>query len=473
MRICEIMRESFRLYRRCHCSTPVLPDHRISKAIAVILKDLWSGMARAIHESMKKLNLFTILLMLLWPAGSFAGSQEPEVNVNERYVVESVAFSGADLNKVSKALNDEAQKLVGVKYSEKTAHAIADKLRHNLGSYQVNVKVERGEKPDHVKVVFQIEKREGSSLGANVPLVLYHSKQGWSADLEIPFDSHHTRFTFGLLSDADQLLERNAGLHLRFEHNKLGTEKLQLRMDFDSYHQKFNPATETALNERLDVPGIYRTRQNFAPSLSLLPIKGLKASAGVSFQRFQMQYPELRTRTAYAGTADLQYQRRVKSKSKYEQDISAVYSLRTATRALDSDFVYSRHLFTADYSISSGKNFLGAHLLIGAIGGTAPLFERFSLGNSTTLRGWNKFDVAPLGGTRAAHGSLDYHYGQFQLFYDVGTVWDEGRYSQVRHGIGFGWASKPMLFGSKFFASLAFPVRLHNVAPVFMMGIRY
>ena len=34
---------------------------------------------------------------------------------------------------------------------------------------------------------------------------------------------------------------------------------------------------------------------------------------------------------------------------------------------------------------------------------TAPLFERFSLGNTYTLRGWNKFDVAPLGGALADH----------------------------------------------------------------------
>ena len=34
--------------------------------------------------------------------------------------------------------------------------------------------------------------------------------------------------------------------------------------------------------------------------------------------------------------------------------------------------------------------------MAGVLTGTAPLFERFSLGNTTTLRGWNKYDLAPL-----------------------------------------------------------------------------
>jgi len=121
-----------------------------------------------------------------------------------------------------------------------------------------------------------------------------------------------------------------------------------------------------------------------------------------------------------------------------------------------------------DYTLSKGKNLFGAHFIGGSITGIAPLFERFSFGNSTTLRGWNKFDVAPLGGTRAAHGSLEYRYRSFQIFYDFGTVWDPGQSPRVRHGLGFGLASR-----NGFFASLAFPVRLHSVTPVFMMGFRY
>ena len=90
------------------------------------------------------------------------------------------------------------------------------------------------------------------------------------------------------------------------------------------------------------------------------------------------------------------------------------------------------------------------------------------MGNSFTLRGWNKFDVAPLGGSRAAHGSVEYRYRPFQIFYDVGTVWDKGQSAKVRHGLGFGLALR-----NGFFASMAFPVRLHDVNPVLILGFRY
>jgi hypothetical protein len=394
-------------------------------------------------------------------------------NVNERYVVESVAFAGEGETKVSQALRDEAQKLEGKKYSEISSNDLADRLRQELPEYTVVVKVERGEKPEHVKVVFQIEKlrvgtvasSNGNGVGFVVPFT-YHSKQGWGILAGMSLYSHHNVFTFTLVNDADQLLERNAGWSARYEHEKIGTDLLRLRIDFDSYHQKFNPATEAALSQRPDVPGIYRARQNFAPSLTLHPAPDLMLSAGVSFQRLEVQYPSSHTKAAYAGTADIRYGRKAESQSGYKQNFSGSYSLRTATRILDSDYVYTRHFITADYTLSKGRNLFGAHFLSGFITGTAPLFERFALGNTNTLRGWDKFDVSPLGGTRAAHGSLEYRYGQFQIFYDVGTEWEAGMSGSVRHGLGFGWVHKNM------FASLAFPVRLNHVAPIFMMGLR-
>ena len=187
----------------------------------------------------------------------------------------------------------------------------------------------------------------------------------------------------------------------------------------------------------------------------------------MSFERLQFQYPALRTKTAYSGTADIAYRRRIETPGGCRQDFSLAYSLRTATRILDSDFVYTRQFMTAGYRISNGKNLFGVHFLGGFATGTAPLFERFSLGDSATLRGWDKFDVAPLGGTRAAQGSLEYRYRHFQIFYDFGKVWDKGgELSRVRHGMGFGWISNHT------FASLAFPVRLYEVTPVFMLGYK-
>jgi outer membrane protein assembly factor BamA len=416
---------------------------------------------------MRKTTLLTIFLLLFCPV-RMAARQKQDANVNSRFNVESVVLSGVAESKVSKSLRDDMQKLVGEKYNEEAANELAKRLRKELRDYSVEVKVKRGEKPEHVKVIFEAEQIRYKRFEIPLPPVVYHSKEGFSGSLEIPIKIHHSVFTFGMLNNSDEFLERNAGFNFRFEQRKIGTDMLQLRLDFETYHQTFNNATEEALAQNPEVPGIYRWRQNFAPSLSLIPHRDVKLSFGTSFQQFQMQYPATRTETAYAGTADIQYRHRVQGKNGIRQDLSADYGLRTATTILDSDFVYTRHFATIDYRVTRHRHSFAAHFRGGLISGTAPLFERFSLGNSFTLRGWNKFDVAPLGGSRVAHGSLDYRYRPFEIFYDFGAVWDNGQTAHVRHGLGFGLVTR-----DGFFASLAFPVRLHDVAPVFMIGFRH
>lgn len=450
-----------------HRHTGVTGRHRTLGAISFIMNNLRAGMHRAVPSGMKNTYWLLMFWVLLGPSRLGAEDKKSEANVNERYLVESVTFTGIREDKISRNLRDEAQKMVGGKYSEQTAQNLVSKLQAELKDYAVRIKVMRGDKAEHVKVVFSATWVRWKRFQVSIGSALYHSKQGFSGALDIPIEAHHNVVAFGLVSDADALLERNAGIRLRYEHRKVGTDLLHFRMEFDSYHQSFNAATRTALESRPDVPDVYRARQNFAPSLAVYPTRDLMLSAGVSFQRLQFQRPTLHTKTAYSGTADIKYRRTVQSESGYAQDFAGHYSLRTATKILDSEFVYTRHQVTADYTLSKDRHALGAHFTAGATGSDAPLFERFAFGNSATLRGWNKFDVAPLGGNRAVHGSLEYGYRKFRLFYDCGSVWDSGREARVRHGLGFGLASS-----KGFFASLAFPVRLNDVAPVFMIGFR-
>jgi hypothetical protein len=286
---------------------------------------------------MKNKYLLTILLILLWPARVKAGDQKPETNVNSRYEVESVEISGIPDSKISKALHDEMQKLVGQKYNQEATDALAKRLRRELRDYSITVKVKRGDKPEHVKVVFEGERTRWKRFEFAVPPVTYHSKEGLSGAIEIPIEFRHNVFTYGLVDSSDELLERNAGFRLRYENRKVGSDAVQLRVNFDSYHQTFNPATEAALAVTPGIPGIYRMREDFAPSLSLIPFRDLKLTVGTSFQRFQTQYPVTHTQTAYAGTADVQFRHRTQSKSGFRNNISASYSLRTATRVLQSE----------------------------------------------------------------------------------------------------------------------------------------
>jgi hypothetical protein len=417
---------------------------------------------------MRNTHAFTILLILFLPAEAMAGTQTQKTNVNEQYVVEGIELTGISEFRICKALRDDMQKLVGEKFDQEAADELAERLRDQVSDYDITLKVKRGDKEKQVKVVFVAERNWWKRFDFTVPPVVYHSKEGFSGAIELPLETHHNVFTFGAVNSADDLLERNAGFRFRYEHRRVGTDRVQIRIDFDTYHQKWNPATEAALEDAPEVPGIYRWRQNFAPSVSLMPIRDLKLSVGTSFERLNTQYPTPNTETAYAGTADIQYRHRMDSGRSYRQDLHASYSLRSATRILESDFIYTRHFATADYTLSMGKNLFGAHFQGGFLIGRAPLFERFSLGNSFAMRGWNKFDIAPLGASRSAHGSLEYRYWPFQVFYDVGAVWNGGERIQVRHGVGFGLA-----FQNGGFISLAIPVRLHDVVPLFMFGFRF
>jgi hypothetical protein len=418
---------------------------------------------------MNKAYLITVISMLLWPIGMKADEQKPETNVNERYTVESIVYSGIEESKISQALRDEAQKMVGAKYNEKTANGILKKINKELAEhkdfYKSNLKVEKGSNSDNVKVVYQFKKRPFVfSAGAGG---VYHSQEGISISVGSGIHdlAYHNDFNLSLVSEANELLERYNGFKATYENKRVGTEKVRLKADFGSFHEKFNAATKTALTLRPDVPGVYRARQSFSPSLFFQPFREnfVELTAGIDFQRLEFQTPVSHIKTADVGYANLSLNG-CDLQAKYRQCGNITYNLRTATRVLDSDFVYTRHFMSVTYSFTREPNELIASASYGLITGTPPLFERFALGNSYTLRGWNKFDVSPLGGTRTAYGMLQYRYRHLRVFYDVGTEWDENRFSPIRHGIGFGiinWPFKSMV------VSLAFPLRLHDVKPAF------
>jgi hypothetical protein len=408
-----------------------------------------------------------IVLSLLAAGPAPARAQHVFTNVNTRYEVESVSVTGVPEARLSATLRDDMQKLVGAKYDPDATDALADRMRRQLGDYTVSSKVRRGDHPDHVKVTFDVERARGRRFEVQLPPLLFYAHEGFSGALVPGFDTHHNHFSVGLVSNADDLLERNTGVLLRYEHRRVGTDAVQVGVEYDRYHPSFDPATADALANAPDVPGIYRTREVFAPSVSVIPIPEVKLTAGASFQTLTFQYPEPNDRAAHAFTFDLQFRQRVRTQGGFRHTFRADYGLRYATSSLGSDFLYTRHHVSGDYTVSIGRHLLGFHGQAGDVSGRAPLFERFSLGNSMMLRGWDKFDVAPLGGSRLVYGSIEYRYRPFQIFYDVGSVWDPGQTAEVRHSIGIGLVTK-----DGFFLSLGFPVRLHHVTPLVMFGFR-
>ena len=161
------------------------------------------------------------------------------------------------------------------------------------------------------------------------------------------------------------------------------------------------------------------------------------------------------------------YDQRWELASGATEAVEASYELRAATTALESDLDYKRHLGRAQFRFSSGSNTVIASVALGRISGSAPLFERFSLGDSSTLRGWNKFDVAVAGGNRMAYHSLEYRHDSLAFFFDLGSVWDEGTDSRLRLATGVGF------HGENAFVTMGFPLNADDLSAQFMAGVRF
>ncbi len=412
------------------------------------------------------------LAALLWPLALIAGRGQQDANVNSRYTIEAIELSGKRPCRMTSGLQSAVHGLVGEKFDQSALDDLARRIRKELRLKSVSQKVVRGSQPEFVRVVFEVTERK-VNFDVSIPKFVYHSRQGWTSSVEGETAVGPNVFGGGLISDGDELVERFGGLRARYENRKLGTERVRLGFLFESYHEQWNQATLDALEAsktptgEQEVPGIYRTRQNFQPTLTVELAKPLTLSVGTSMERFQTQFPAARTEAANAVVNTLRYHRQVEDSGVNRHDLEAGYTLRAATKLLSSDFVYARHEWNAYYSFTRGAHTILTHMTAGLLSGRAPLYERFVLGNSSTLRGWNKFDLDPLGGDRVAHNSLEYRYRYFEVFYDTGSVWNHDRAAIVRHSLGVG------LRKDGFSLAVAFPVRDGHAEPMFMVGMNY
>ena len=385
----------------------------------------------------------------------------PVVNVNSRYIVGGIEVAGNDEFTLSLAIHEEIQALVGENLDQPALDALSDRIRKELHARSVGYRIMRGDQPEQVKVSFEV-KRRSIGFDVNVPKFLYHSTQGWTGVVEGITKAGPNSFTFQVVSDGDELLERNAGIVARYDNHKLGTDRVGLGFEFASYHQQWNRSSAEE-----DPESIYRSRQNFEPTVTIVLAKPLTFTAGLSFERLQMQFPAARIESANALVNTLRYHRQLEDSDTQKQVLDAGYNLRAATNILSSDFVYARHRWNVAYTFSRDHTTMQVSFLAGLISGNAPLFERYVLGTSSTLRGWNKYDIDPLGGNRMWHAAVDYRYRWFQVFYDMGAVWDRGHEAKPRNSIGAG------LRKDGFSLALAFPLKDGRVDPVFMAGMNF
>lgn len=411
------------------------------------------------------IGLVFAAVLVAAPAAPVAAASTAQ-NVNTRYDVESVSVSGISEERLSDALLADMQALVGRKYDPEASDAIAARIRIELRHYDVTVKVQRGERREHVHLTFDARRPIfARAFDSRLPTLVYHSYEGFSGAIVPGFETHHNHFSAGLVSNSDELLERYVGVLLRYEHRRVGTDRVRIAVEYERYHPSFKPEITNALKLAPLVAGTYRTRRAFSPSVSVFPLRQLRLTFGTSLQNLRFMEPSPGERRAYAWVAGVQLRERVGSGRRHGHSIGVDYSLRAARKSLESDFEYTRHLVTAEYTLTDGRHGFNARADLGYTDGNPPLFERFSIGNATTLRGWNKFDVAPLGGVRLAYGSLEYRYRPFFVFYDFGSVWDPEGDPTMRNSVGFGVGTR-----DGFFLTVGFPIRLDRVVPSVMIG---
>jgi hypothetical protein len=88
----------------------------------------------------------------------------------------------------------------------------------------------------------------------------------------------------------------------------------------------------------------------------------------------------------------------------------ASFGVRAGSRSLESDLTYTKYLSRGGYRFDFGRHHVQAAAMAGGITGHPPLFERFALGDATTLRGWDKYEITPAGGDRMVYSSVEYRY---------------------------------------------------------------
>ena len=396
--------------------------------------------------------------------------QDRRSNINARYLIEQVEIRGIPETDLSAEIRVELQTLEGKPLGSDDVEQLETKLRSALPDYEVRRRVVRGSRSGEIRLLFVFNKAESARWLHFAPLksnIVYHSDQGWGSYLDFPISGRDFRFTpIFAIDNGDDLIEEYSGFGLRVESRKLGTERLGASLEWTTFDQTWRSATLSALDLNPQVPGAYDDRTTVTPMVSFAVTQHLKVSGGVSITEIEPLSAVPESQMANAGIFSVGYDDQWRQAGA-THDLTAAFTVRAASETLESDFAYTRYFGQAEYEFQRAHHTVLVWGMAGGIDSPAPLFERFSLGDSRTLRGWNKYDIAPAGGDRMFYSSVEYRYRGFAFFLDTGSVWDDGSDKRVRVATGLGFHSAP------FFMTVGFPLNTDDVRAVFTTGVRF
>lgn len=404
------------------------------------------------------------------------GRFAPAVNVNSRYIVEAVDIDGYNSARLSDALRDRIRALIGQSYDIEAIDAVAKELRKEIHAKAVTQHLAKGSNQESVRLVYNVTRRT-AGLDISVPKFLYHSQQGWSGQVEASAAvTRNQTLTFGIVSDGDELTERFAGIYSRYENLHVGSSKVRFQFLFEDYHEQWNAATLRAIEnpslltpqQRIEAPDIYRSRRNFQPVFTFVVAKPLLLTIGASFAQMAETVPAIQTESANAVIFGLRFHKQMGTTEASTKTFDAAYEIKSAMKALNSDYVYTRHRWEGGYNWTKGHHSVSDVVTAGFISGRAPFYDLFVVGTSSLLRGWNRYEIDPLGGNRLLHNSIEYRYRFAGVFYDCGSLWSLGSVPTLRHSLGVGVRQ------SIFSLAVAFPVRTDGrIDPTLLVGMNY
>ena len=389
-------------------------------------------------------------------------------NINARYVVESVATSGVPDADVAQDLRDRLQALVGSPLSSDEADELSEELKNAFPGYEVKRRISRGTVRGQIRVVFELTKSERRSIPFS-PLrskFVYHEDQEWSGVLDVMVGKDHRVGGAVVFDNNDDLIEEYSGFRLRLDSRKLATDRVGAAIEFSRFTQDWHDATLVAVAANPRIPEPYRTRGTVETAVTFAFNPHVRVFGGASVSDLESLDPAPGSSNAnawVAGIAGLGQWRGGTSKQRGD----AAYRLRAGTESLGSDLVYKRHTGDAHFRVEEGRSTLLAALSLGYITGQAPLFERFSLGDTGTLRGWNKYDIAPAGGDRMWHQSLDTAIAAARFSSTPARCGIRRRGHRARLSAGFG------IHTYNFFLLGGFPLNADNAGGTFMVGVRF
>jgi hypothetical protein len=391
-------------------------------------------------------------------------------NINARYIVEHAEITGVPDAELTSSLRDALTAVIGKRLDAPEADRLREQIERDLSGYDVSRRIRKGSEAGRIRLIYEAHKQEPpawldfESLRSNV---VYNSDHGWGSYLDLALGGRNVRVTpIAAFDNAEGLVEEYSGYGVRVEARKLGTRRLGASFEWTRFEPDWEGATLNALASAPAIPPLYETRTTISPLLKFAFIPDLSVAAGVSISELEALAPATGSQSANAFVASVDFDRQWNSGNGGRHWIDAAFGVRAGSTALESDLSYERYLGQGTYRFTFGRHQVQATGMAGGISGDAPLFERFTLGDSTTLRGWNKYDIAPLGGDRLFYSSIEYRYGGLALFLDTGSVWDRDaeRRFRVSSGVGF--------HGGPAFLVVGFPLNTDNVTATVALGLR-